>query len=162
MLRVARKQGWLKRVEQRREWQRRGEEKIAERGQKGLSLGDKEITRRAVSVVFALTVNPFSSQTEYTSLSASRVGSDLERGTERLARGLELTAISTRVDPRFPKPAIVAMERERRCAEGYLSVDGDGSRNDYVLSESGISSARSFHFVSFRFVSFRFVSFITV
>lgn len=134
----------------RREWQRRGEEKKFRKGVKRvLSLGDKEITRRAVSVVFALTVNPFSSQTEYTSLSASPVGSDLERGTERLARGPGLTAISTRVDPRFPKPAIVAKERERRCAEGYLAVDGDGSRNGYVLPQSGIS-ARPFHFVSFR------------
>lgn len=41
-----------------------------EKGQRGLS-EDKKITRRAVSVVFALTVNPFSSQTEYTSLEAS-------------------------------------------------------------------------------------------
>lgn len=73
-----------------------------------------------------------------------RVGSDLERGTERLARGPGLTAISTRVDPRFPKPAIVAKERERRCVEGYLRVDGDGSRNGYVLPESGISRVRSF------------------
>lgn len=61
----------------------KGGGKIAERGQRGLS-GDKEITRGAVSVVFALTVNPFSSQTEYTS--PGRVGCDLERGTERLAQ----------------------------------------------------------------------------
>ena len=99
-----------------------------------------------------------------------RVGSDLERGTERLAKGPGLTAISTRVDPRFPKPAIVAKERERRCVEGYLGVDGDGSRNGYVLPESGISRvrsfrsyARSFGFSLFRtfcsFVSFRLASF---
>lgn len=75
---------WLRRVAEGSGRETRGRKNCGKRS-KGSQLGDKEITRRAVSVVFALTVNPFSSQTEYTSLSGSRVGSDLERGTERLA-----------------------------------------------------------------------------
>lgn len=57
----------------------------------------------------------------------------MERARVKGARGL--TAISTRIDPRFPKPAIVGAERG--CAD-ILGADGEGSRNGYVLPESGI------------------------